>query len=186
MIVTNRKILHQVSDKVQTISEAKEIIEKLEKELSKHKTAAGISAIQIGIPKQVAIIKSNDKNTKNIYLINCYIFDGSKEMVYVEEGCLSFPNKNFTIRRHQEITIRNNIIEGDHFIEQTAVSYYDQESKNKNLECIIIQHELDHMKGITVEDKSYQPPQAISHKIGRNEPCVCGSGKKYKKCCGKE
>lgn len=24
-----------------------------------------------------------------------------------------------------------------------------------------------------------------SAKIGRNEPCVCGSGKKYKKCCGK-
>lgn len=22
-------------------------------------------------------------------------------------------------------------------------------------------------------------------KIGRNEPCICGSGKKYKKCCGK-
>ncbi|MDD4439163.1 MAG: SEC-C metal-binding domain-containing protein [Tissierellia bacterium] len=23
-----------------------------------------------------------------------------------------------------------------------------------------------------------------SNKIGRNEPCPCGSGKKYKKCCG--
>ncbi|OGI41843.1 MAG: hypothetical protein A2150_00575 [Candidatus Muproteobacteria bacterium RBG_16_64_11] len=23
-----------------------------------------------------------------------------------------------------------------------------------------------------------------SEKIGRNEPCPCGSGKKYKKCCG--
>jgi len=22
-------------------------------------------------------------------------------------------------------------------------------------------------------------------KVGRNEPCSCGSGKKYKKCCGK-
>jgi SEC-C motif-containing protein len=22
-------------------------------------------------------------------------------------------------------------------------------------------------------------------KVGRNEPCVCGSGKKYKKCCGR-
>lgn len=22
-------------------------------------------------------------------------------------------------------------------------------------------------------------------KVGRNDPCVCGSGKKYKKCCGK-
>ena len=23
-----------------------------------------------------------------------------------------------------------------------------------------------------------------SEKIGRNDPCPCGSGKKYKKCCG--
>ncbi len=23
-----------------------------------------------------------------------------------------------------------------------------------------------------------------SPKVGRNDPCVCGSGKKYKKCCG--
>lgn len=22
-------------------------------------------------------------------------------------------------------------------------------------------------------------------KVGRNDPCPCGSGKKYKKCCGK-
>lgn len=25
---------------------------------------------------------------------------------------------------------------------------------------------------------------AVSTKIGRNDPCPCGSGKKYKKCCG--
>lgn len=23
----------------------------------------------------------------------------------------------------------------------------------------------------------------MSHKIGRNDPCLCGSGKKYKNCC---
>ena len=22
--------------------------------------------------------------------------------------------------------------------------------------------------------------------VGRNDPCPCGSGKKYKKCCGKD
>ena len=27
------------------------------------------------------------------------------------------------------------------------------------------------------------PPRAQSRKVGRNEPCPCGSGKKYKKCC---
>lgn len=27
------------------------------------------------------------------------------------------------------------------------------------------------------------PPRTVA-KVGRNEPCPCGSGKKYKKCCG--
>ncbi|MCD4741501.1 MAG: preprotein translocase subunit SecA [Desulfobacteraceae bacterium] len=30
-----------------------------------------------------------------------------------------------------------------------------------------------------------QPIKNKNEKIGRNEPCPCGSGKKYKKCCGK-
>ena len=31
-----------------------------------------------------------------------------------------------------------------------------------------------------------QPPvQRSEPRIGRNDPCSCGSGKKYKKCCGK-
>lgn len=39
-------------------------------------------------------------------------------------------------------------------------------------------------KSIAKEYKKSQ--QAISeNKVGRNEPCLCGSGKKYKKCCGK-
>ena len=29
-------------------------------------------------------------------------------------------------------------------------------------------------------------PVRIEPKVGRNDPCPCGSGKKYKKCCGKE
>ena len=32
--------------------------------------------------------------------------------------------------------------------------------------------------------KSYTcTPPAVSTKVGRNEPCPCGSGKKSKKCC---
>lgn len=26
--------------------------------------------------------------------------------------------------------------------------------------------------------------RVVGRKVGRNEPCPCGSGKKYKKCCG--
>ena len=28
-------------------------------------------------------------------------------------------------------------------------------------------------------------PVHVGEKIGRNDPCPCGSGKKYKNCCGK-
>ena len=31
--------------------------------------------------------------------------------------------------------------------------------------------------------RALDPPHR-SNKIGRNEPCPCGSGKKYKRCCG--
>ena len=30
-----------------------------------------------------------------------------------------------------------------------------------------------------------ETPVKITQKVGRNEPCPCGSGKKYKNCCGK-
>lgn len=37
-------------------------------------------------------------------------------------------------------------------------------------------------------EKEYKKTKTIvkGDKIGRNDPCPCGSGKKYKKCCGKE
>lgn len=35
------------------------------------------------------------------------------------------------------------------------------------------------------EEDTKKRRQAISSKVGRNEPCPCGSGKKYKNCCGR-
>ena len=38
-----------------------------------------------------------------------------------------------------------------------------------------------------VEEKKRKPVKRVKKKIGRNAPCPCGSGKKYKNCClGKE
>lgn len=45
---------------------------------------------------------------------------------------------------------------------------------------------LDKSKRKEIE-KSYKSTKTVVKevKVGRNEPCTCGSGKKYKKCCGK-
>lgn len=49
----------------------------------------------------------------------------------------------------------------------------------------IIGLESDKPEDIADIDRALNPPTPrISSNIGRNEPCPCGSGKKYKKCCG--
>lgn len=35
------------------------------------------------------------------------------------------------------------------------------------------------------EEKRVKGPLVLPEKVGRNDPCPCGSGKKFKKCCGR-
>ena len=37
---------------------------------------------------------------------------------------------------------------------------------------------------VDASDPTKQPVVRSEPKVGRNDPCPCGSGKKYKKCCG--
>jgi len=41
----------------------------------------------------------------------------------------------------------------------------------------------DYYKDFYKEEQTFVPPLEKKKKIGRNDPCVCGSGLKYKKCC---
>jgi preprotein translocase subunit SecA len=43
--------------------------------------------------------------------------------------------------------------------------------------------QLSHGDGM--DDSRPKPVKRQAAKVGRNDPCPCGSGKKYKKCCGK-
>jgi SWIM/SEC-C metal-binding protein len=47
--------------------------------------------------------------------------------------------------------------------------------------------EADKPEDITDLERLLNPakPKIAAKKVGRNEPCPCGSGNKYKKCCGK-
>ena len=48
------------------------------------------------------------------------------------------------------------------------------------------ERELAHVRMAGAGDARAEVKQVIrGQKIGRNEPCPCGSGKKYKKCCGR-
>ena len=44
-------------------------------------------------------------------------------------------------------------------------------------------HEIDYSKNLHLKVSTDQP-KTVSMKVGRNDKCPCGSGKKYKHCCG--
>lgn len=48
------------------------------------------------------------------------------------------------------------------------------------------EQEIDHceLHGCTEHHHQNEPFRREMPRIGRNDPCPCGSEKKYKKCCG--
>ncbi len=57
--------------------------------------------------------------------------------------------------------------------------------KEKGWKCKVLL-EPDQPGDITDLERLLNPlkPTRVEKKLGRNEPCSCGSGKKYKNCCG--
>ena len=45
--------------------------------------------------------------------------------------------------------------------------------------------ELEYRGSDTASEPRKQTPVKRAAKVGRNDPCTCGSGKKFKSCCGR-
>ncbi|MCS7199459.1 MAG: preprotein translocase subunit SecA [Caldimicrobium sp.] len=82
-----------------------------------------------------------------------------------------------------------------HKIRETTLSYLFRvevrEEAEKVQEMILEEGEIDERrlqfkKEDPFQERETKPEPIRSVKIGRNDPCPCGSGRKYKKCCGKD
>jgi preprotein translocase subunit SecA len=63
------------------------------------------------------------------------------------------------------------------------VQEYREEEERERRRRMKVQREVDQAARAASNEK-HIPIQRKQPKIGRNDPCICGSGKKYKKCCG--
>ena len=127
----------------------------------------GLAAPQLGVLLRAAFyVDPNAKSGTPRFLINPRILSAKDLTMHMEEGCLSIPGKRFNTWRFNEV------------VYEKLVSGKMQQYTAKGIEAHIIQHECDHLDGILCCDRTSRPelPQ-------RNDPCACGSGKKYKKCC---
>ena len=152
----------------------------------------GLAANQVGIDAQVAVVNVIEP----LVLINPKIIHKEFPIDYFE-GCLSYPKKGTPTTRYRDVIIQTAQSESGWYFSgvestQEAKGSWEQDNKKEDqekrlLEAICVQHEIDHLNGITIHDRENKSKPIISEKkIGRNDPCPCGSGKKYKKCCLKK
>ena len=128
----DKKILTTKSMKVENIEEVIELIEDLKDTLHATDSGKGISAIQIGIPKQVCICSWGGKE---IVMINPIITRTRGKQDF-SEGCLSAPGKFKMVPRFQKVWCT--------FIDENGEI---KEIADGGRMSNIIQHELDHFKG---------------------------------------
>jgi len=157
--------------------------------LNKRGDGIGLAANQVGIDAQVAVVNVREP----LILINPKIISKEVEIPY-HEGCLSYPNKRVNTKRYRDVIISTEQSESDWYFSGAQVpkdgkgSWEKEQSNNKGaelrvLESVCVQHEIDHLNGVVCMDRKVNTTIVKDKKIGRNEPCLCGSGKKYKKCC---
>ena len=160
--------------------------------LNERKDGIGLAANQVGIDASVAVVNVREP----IILINPEVVDVWDEIPFYE-GCLSFPKKGINTKRYKNIVIKTEQEESDWYFSgapnpSDGKGSWERESSDKQdeelrtLESVCIQHEIDHLNGMTLMDRQAVTTIFNKEKYGRNEIVMITDGKetknlKYKK-----
>lgn len=121
----------------------------------------GLAAVQVGVLKRVLVMdvdyETDDhghhhhdhhgcggvhvKNTNPLYLVNPQILEKSSEQASYNEGCLSFPGARAEVIRPAEVRVK--------FLDYNGK---EQIMEASGILATCVQHEIDHLNGITFVD----------------------------------
>lgn len=147
------------------LKKVSKVVEKVDHEIQKlmhdmletmyQEKGIGLAAVQVGVLKRILVMDveyefdhDHDncgfvhvKNSQPLFMVNPEIKQVSKEISTFNEGCLSFPDARAEVNRPKFVT----------------VSYLDYNGEKKLLEAkgvlaTCVQHEIDHLNGVTFVD----------------------------------
>ena len=103
----------------------------------------GLAATQVGVSKQVLVadIAPRRPESELIVLINPEIVAAEGEVIF-EEGCLSVPDYQAEVKRHEKVTVRGLNLKGE-----------EVELEAEGLLAVVLQHEIDHLNGVLFIDR---------------------------------
>jgi peptide deformylase len=102
----------------------------------------GLAAPQLGISQRLLVYRIGP-DAPVIALVNPELEWASKEEEPGEEGCLSIPGINVDVDRHVHVRVRARDEEGEPRVVEAS-----------GLEARVIQHEMDHLDGVLILDRT--------------------------------
>ena len=105
-------------------------------------TGIGLSANQCGIMERAFVMYSDIKKKEVMVCFNPKIISESEEIIFMDEGCLTYPGLWIKVKRPEGIEVTYEDEHGELY-----------EKALFGLECRIFQHEYDHMEGTNFTNK---------------------------------
>jgi len=128
--------------------------------LLKDANGLGLAATQIGVLRRVFVFQP-DPETPAQALVNPRLTDGSEEKVGDEEGCLSLQGVVIPVERHELVTVEASDPEGN-----------EVRLELEGLPARVAQHELDHLDGILILDRTTPDARREALAVLRPQPIL--------------
>ena len=139
--VEDKKKLSKQCKPCDSIRHGKILGDRLLEILKEQKDGLGLAANQVGVDASVCVVNV----VKPIVLINPKIISQFGKSFF-QEACLSFPGDYILTERWTNV-----MVAADNHRQQLVFSF----EKNA-LECVCVQHEVDHLNGITMFDRAIE------------------------------
>jgi len=105
----------------------------------------GLAAPQVSDPRRILVIDPGEGEKRGARFhafVNPRIVEASDEMIPWDETCLSLPDFEVEVERHQHITVAY----------QDPSTGEEKRSSFSDFEAVIVQHEMDHLTGTLLLD----------------------------------
>jgi hypothetical protein len=138
----------------------------------------------VALVEQALLLEQEDKATVGLLITNLLDL-GARESLPIIQQAFAEDKVDLSIVQMPEVEEHFDLPVVTPYIDWTQLPEYAEEGED----------EEDDEEGWTEEaalpapdddeePREVQTPFVAEVKVGRNDPCPCGSGKKYKKCCG--
>jgi peptide deformylase len=146
---------HEVSD---FDDDLRRLVERME-HLMVDAQGVGLAATQVGVLRRLFLFDPNEEGPRVV--VNPRIADLSKSRETDEEGCLSLQGVRVPVERATSVTLEGQDANGD------AVSW-----ELEGLSARVVQHELDHLDGVLIIDRTDEEHRKWALGVLRPQPVL--------------